>query len=173
MGFHIVQRLAARHGLPGWRRHGMRSQTAGTIAGRPVLLVKPLTFMNRSGHAFVELSRHEPFDLDELLVCYDELALPLGRIRIRPTGSHGGHNGMRSIIARLGTGEFPRLRVGVAPNSGSVEDASEFVLNPFRKGERPVVEDAIERAADAVECVLSEGLRAAMNRYNSEPLPPS
>lgn len=143
------------------------------IADRPILLVKPLTFMNRSGHAFVELSRDEPFDLDELLVCYDELALPIGRLRIRPTGSHGGHNGMRSIIAGLGSGGFPRLRLGVAPKRGSVRDASEFVLSPFRKGERPVIDEAVERGVDAVECALSEGLLAAMNRYNSEPMPPS
>jgi PTH1 family peptidyl-tRNA hydrolase len=127
-----------------------------------------MTWMNRSGAAVRALCESLECDPAEILVCYDELALPLGRIRIRSNGSHGGHNGMRSIIERLGTTEFPRLRVGIAPQRGAVDDGSEFVLSPFRRGERKIVEEALDRAADAVECAVNDGLLAAMNRFNPE-----
>ena len=102
--------------------------------------MKPMTWMNRSGIAVRGLRDSLACEPDEILVCYDELALPLGRIRLRPRGSHGGHNGMRSIIDRLETTEFPRLRVGIAPESGDVEDGSDFVLSPFSRHERPIAE---------------------------------
>jgi PTH1 family peptidyl-tRNA hydrolase len=170
VGYRIVDRLAGRHALPDWVRQDKRLQTAGTIGGESVILIRPLTFMNHSGRALASLYRDTEFTVEELLVCFDDLALPLGRLRIRPSGSAGGHNGMRSIIEHLGTEEFPRLRVGVFPESGAVDDASEFVLRPFRRRERTVIDDAIELAADAVECVLGEDLTTAMNRYNPEPL---
>lgn len=141
------------------------------MAGREVLLVQPLTYMNRSGVALVGVYRESSFDPDEMLVCYDDLDLPLGRLRIRPSGSAGGHKGMRSIIDRLGTREFPRLRVGIAPLSGGVRDASEYVLRPFRPSERDEIDLAEERAGDAIECVVTEGVVAAMNRFNSEAAP--
>lgn len=137
--------------------------------GREVTLVKPMTWMNRSGIAVAGLRDTLACGADEILVCYDELALPLGRIRLRPRGSHGGHNGMRSIIDRLGTTEFPRLRVGIAPENGIVDDGSEFVLSPFTREERPIAEEAAVRAADAVHCAITEDLLAAMNRFNPEP----
>ena len=127
-----------------------------------------MTWMNRSGIAVRALRDSLECEPSEILVCYDELALPLGRIRLRPNGSHAGHNGMRSIIDRLGTTEFPRLRIGIAPESGQVEDGGEFVLSPFRRGERAVVEEVVSRAVDAVECAVNEGLRTAMNRFNPE-----
>ena len=99
---------------------------------------------------------------------YDELALPLGRIRLRPRGSHGGHNGMRSIIDRLGTTEFPRLRMGIGP-AGEIVDGSDFVLSPFRRSERPLADEAVLRAVEAVECAAREDLTTAMNRFNPEP----
>lgn len=124
--------------------------------------------MNRSGQALAALHRDDPFEPEELIVCYDDFALPLGRIRIRPSGSAGSHNGMRSIVERLGTTSLPRLRVGVAP-AGAVRDATEFVLSPFRRAERPIIEEAEARASDALTCALTDGLRAAMNRYNPDP----
>ncbi|CAN5118058.1 aminoacyl-tRNA hydrolase [soil metagenome] len=169
MGFRILDVLAARHALPDWKRRGTRLETSGGVAGQAALLVKPLTFMNRSGQALVELRRVEPFGPDELLLCYDDFALPLGRIRIRPSGSHGGHNGMESVIERLGSSSFARLRVGIAPKSGGIDDNTDFVLSPFRRNERAVIDEAVERAVDAAECVVSEGLLAAMNCYNPEP----
>jgi len=128
-----------------------------------------MTWMNRSGIAVAGLRDNLACEPDEILVCYDELALPLGRIRLRPRGSHGGHNGMRSIIDRLGTTEFPRLRVGIAPENGIVDDGSEFVLAPFTREERPAAEEAAVRAAEAVHCAVTEDLLTAMNRFNPEP----
>ena len=130
--------------------------------------MKPLTWMNASGRALAALAREEPFEPEELLVCYDEIQLPLGRLRIRASGSHGGHNGMRSVLEALGTEHVPRLRVGIFPESGGVGDATEFVLRPFRRREEPIIEEAIVRAADAARCAIVEGLLAAMNRYNPE-----
>ena len=131
--------------------------------------MKPMTWMNRSGIAVAGLRESLACEPYEILVCYDELALPLGRIRLRPRGSHGGHNGMRSIIDRLGTTEFPRLRVGIAPGTGVVDDGSEFVLSPFTRKEHPIAEEAAIRAADAVECAITGDLLTAMNRFNPEP----
>ena len=133
----MLERLARRHGAPAWTRRGGRLETRIGIDGVEALLVQPRTFMNRSGSPLAELAREReageaPFDPGELLVCYDEIDLPLGRIRLRPSGSHAGHNGVRAIIERLGTSGFPRLRVGVAPTSGGIRDAAEFVLRPFR-----------------------------------------
>ena len=165
----MVDRLAGRHDAPKWKRRGRRLEATVTIGGFDVRLVKPGTYMNRSGVALGELRREEPFEPEELLVCYDEIDLPLGRLRLRPAGSHAGHNGVRSIIELLGSSDFPRLRVGVAPTSGGYQDAAEFVLRPFRRHEQEEAALAEERAADAVEMVLTEGLTAAMNRYNPEP----
>ena len=163
-----MDRLAERWDAGRWRRAGERLEARATPAGGSVALVKPMTWMNRSGIAVRALRDSLECEPSEILVCYDELALPLGRIRLRPNGSHAGHNGMRSIIDRLGTTEFPRLRIGIAPESGAVEDGGEFVLSPFRRGERPIVEEVISRAVDAVECAVNEGLRTAMNRFNPE-----
>ena len=161
--------LVGRWKADRWQRSGERSQARAAVGGREIALIKPMTWMNRSGNAVRALRDSLPCEPEEILVCYDELALPLGRIRLRPSGSHGGHNGMRSIIDRLGTTEFPRLRVGIAPEDGEVDDASEFVLSPFGRMERPRAEEAVVRAADAVECAVTEDLLTAMNRFNPEP----
>ena len=126
--------------------------------------------MNASGRALTALAREESFGPAELLVCYDELQLPIGRLRVRPSGSHGGHNGMRSVLEALGTEDVPRLRVGIFPARGGVEDATEFVLRPFRRREEPIIDAALARAADAVRCAIAEDLLTAMNRYNPEPV---
>ncbi|MGH7566657.1 MAG: aminoacyl-tRNA hydrolase [Gemmatimonadota bacterium] len=169
LGFWIVDLLAGRWQADRWRRSGERTQTHITVRDREIALIKPMTWMNRSGNAVRALRDSLECEPGEILVCYDELALPLGRIRLRPSGSHGGHNGMRSIIDRLGTTEFPRLRVGIGPEDGEVDDASEFVLAPFSRRELPLAEEAAVRAADAVECALTEDLLTAMNRFNPEP----
>ncbi|MGH7558106.1 MAG: aminoacyl-tRNA hydrolase [Gemmatimonadota bacterium] len=168
VGFRVLDGLAGEHGMA-WKRRGDRLQAIDEIDGRPVTLVKPLTWMNASGRALAALAREEPFELEELLVCYDELQLPIGRLRIRASGSHGGHNGMRSVLEALGTESVPRLRVGVFPESGGVRDATEFVLRPFRRREEPIIGEAIARAVDAVKCAIAEDLLTAMNRYNPEP----
>jgi PTH1 family peptidyl-tRNA hydrolase len=164
-----VDGLVARWKAGRWLRAGSRSETHAVVDGREITLVKPMTWMNRSGAAVAGLRDELACEPNEILVCFDELALPLGKVRLRPRGSHGGHNGMRSIIDRLGTTEFPRLRVGIAPLSVTVEDGSDFVLSPFTREERPLAEEAAVRAADAVHCAVTEGLLTAMNRYNPEP----
>jgi PTH1 family peptidyl-tRNA hydrolase len=164
-----VERLAARWKAGRWRRSAERVEVRALVGGREIALVKPMTWMNRSGIAVRALRDSLKCEPTEILVCYDELALPLGRIRLRPGGSHGGHNGMRSIIDRLGTTEFPRLRVGIGPPDGKMEDGSDFVLSPFRRNERRLVDEAVVRSADAIECAVTEDLLTAMNRFNPEP----
>lgn len=168
LGFRVAELLAARSKASAWIRAPERLEARATIGGREIVLAKPMTWMNRSGVAVRSLVQALACDPAEILVCYDELALPLGRIRLRPRGSHGGHNGMRSIIDRLGTTEFPRLRVGIGPD-GEVGDGSDFVLSPFRRAERPLADEAVVRAAEAAECAVREDLTTAMNRFNPEP----
>jgi PTH1 family peptidyl-tRNA hydrolase len=171
VGFRVVDELARR-----WRisldRLECNSRTgrldgAGGVSGE-VLLAQPQTYMNRSGYAarcFAELHQLEPASL---LVVYDEVSLPLGRLRLRRSGSPAGHRGLESVIESLRTAEVPRLRLGVAPADGppAGEDLVEFVLSPFAAGDRDAVEEMIRRAADAAETWLREGVEAAMNRFN-------
>ena len=130
-----------------------------------VALAKPLTFMNRSGRAVTALLDRYGLEPDRMLVVYDDLALPVGALRLRGKGSHGGHNGVRDVIAALGSSEFPRLRVGVGnsfPPGGQVS----FVLAPFDDDERPAADAAVADAADAALAFARSGLAAAMNQYN-------
>jgi peptidyl-tRNA hydrolase, PTH1 family len=128
------------------------------------LLCKPMTYMNRSGKALLELSRDGDLQPQEILVIYDDFALELGMIRIRATGSSGGHNGMQSIIDHLGTIQFPRIRLGI--QTDEMENWVEFVLQNFKKKEMKIVSEMIDACADAVELIFKEGLSTAMNRYN-------
>jgi len=136
----------------------------------PIVLAQPQTMMNASGNAAVELCRAcNVHDLSDLLVAYDELDLPLGTVRMRDKGSSGGHNGMRSIIERLGTQEIARLRIGIGrPPPG--EDPIDYVLTTFRPDERPIVEQAVRYAADAVESWVELGPAETMNRFNRSPV---
>jgi PTH1 family peptidyl-tRNA hydrolase len=129
------------------------------------LLAKPLTFMNLSGFAVGELLRFFKIEREQLLVVVDEVQLELGRLRIRPSGSAGGHNGLKSLIAQLGTDAFPRLRIGVG-RGDSRRDLADHVLAKFDPDERPIVDEAVARAADAVGVFVSEGIGPVMNRFN-------
>ena len=170
VGFDVVDKLAGRHRF---RLNLHRDHVhcgLGTIASTPVLLAKPMTYMNRSGEAARALLARYPLETPRLLVIVDDVALPPGRIRIRPSGSDGGHNGLSSIIASLGTQGFPRVRVGIgSPPPGQMV---EYVLSRFSPQEREMVDDAIHRAADAVEAILTEGVQTAMNRFNASSAPP-
>ncbi|MBI2844106.1 MAG: aminoacyl-tRNA hydrolase [Armatimonadetes bacterium] len=164
VGFEVVDTLARRHKTRIARRLGRVLVARATINGREVILAKPQTYMNLSGEAVAYIARREKIDPSEILIVYDDMALQLGRIRIRPEGSSGGHKGMKSIIERLGTQEFPRLRVGI----GSADrGAVEHVLSKFSRNEVPIAREAVQRAADAVETILGEGIEPAMNLYNS------
>ena len=166
VGFRVVDLLADRWGLTGKGR--VKDGAALLEAHRPdpvgkVLLVKPLKFMNLSGGPLRAALRQTDVDVgSELLVVADEIDLPLGRIRLRRSGSAAGHNGLRDIIAALGTNEFNRLRIGV----GRAGDAGDHVLATFRPDERPLVDEMVALAADAGERWLHDGIDEAMNAFN-------
>lgn len=128
------------------------------------LLCKPLTYMNRSGKVLLVLSREMELQPSEVLVIYDDFALALGMIRVRASGSSGGHNGVQSIIDHFGSTQFPRIRLGI--QTEEMENWVEFVLNNFKKKELPVVAETLDSCTDAVELILKEGITTAMNRYN-------
>ena len=166
IGFQIVDALARGHGLAFARHKEAKARVAeGVIAGRPVLLAKPQTFMNLSGKSVARLGRSKEIPPERILVVYDDLDVPLGRLRLRPGGGSGGHKGMRSIIDLLGTQEFPRLRVGIDRPAGGM-DPADYVLQPFDDGERPLLEELVARAVAAVECWLEEGIVRAMDLFN-------
>jgi len=163
-GFHCLDRIAQTWGLSFDRVRFKAYLATGRVAGVKVLLAKPLTFMNESGDAVVRLVNWYKVPVANLLIIYDDLDLPLGKIRLRPDGSAGGHKGMRSIISRLGTQDFPRLRLGIGrPDRG---EPYQYVLHNFTSEQRAAMEDAYEKAITAVECFLTEGIASAMSRFN-------
>ena len=159
LGFLAVDRLADDLGLEIRNRHCKALTARGKIGSEEVLLAKPETFMNLSGMSVRELTeKYELRPEAHLMVIYDELDLPLGKIRIRERGSSAGHNGMKSIIGALGTQEFLRIRLGIAPETR--------ILKPFRKSQLKAVDEMLDLAAEAVNVIIKEGRAAAMNRFN-------
>ncbi|MBI4681764.1 MAG: aminoacyl-tRNA hydrolase [Nitrospirae bacterium] len=164
IGFKVIDALSARFNI------SIRQKTTNFVYGRGLIedqkavLIKPLTFMNRSGIAVWDaIRRHE--GIDNILVVHDDLDLETGVIRIRKTGSSGGHNGIQSIIDRLGSNDFVRLKIGIGrPNRGPAE---KYVLRPFNKQEKPVMEEAVETAADAIQEILARGISSAQNKFHS------
>ena len=167
VGFQCLDRLAEAWGLPFSRRKHKALLAQGEIAGLKVILAKPQTFMNLSGDAVERLARFYKLPPENILVIYDDLDLPLGRVRLRPEGGSGGHKGMKSIVEHLGTNGFPRLRVGIGrPTHG---DPVDYVLDDFAPDEQIAIEEAYERVVSTVELWLTEGIATAMNRYNLSP----
>lgn len=165
-GFLVVEALARAHKLAFARRRRTRAYVAeGWVGKQQVLLAKPQTFMNLSGRAVGRLSRAHGIPPERILVVYDELDLPLGRLRIRSEGGSGGHKGMRSIIETLGTQSFPRLRVGIDRPPGRM-DPADYVLQPFSSQEQACLTQVLEWSVAAIECWLDEGIVAAMDRFN-------
>lgn len=166
IGWMALDRLAHERGFSFKTDRRFRADIAETHVpetGEKVIAVKPLTYMNLSGEAVGAVMRFYKAEPADVLVLYDDIALPLGMIRVRPGGSAGGHNGIKSLIQHLGTQEFPRVRVGVgAPVGGAIG----HVLGTFRKEEWPAVHEAIALALSAASCVLREGVLPAMNRFN-------
>ena len=163
VGFDVADVLTERHGLT-WESAPADAMMA-RWRGAGALIVKPLTFMNLSGHAVGDLLRYFKVDVPDMLVIVDEVQLELGRLRARPNGSAGGHNGLKSLIQQLGTDGFARLRIGVG-RGDQRRDLADHVLATFDKDERPVIADAGARAADAVELFVNEGIGPMMNRFN-------
>jgi PTH1 family peptidyl-tRNA hydrolase len=166
LGFLTIDRLANDRGIE-IRNRQCRALTARTeIAGTPVVLAKPETYMNLSGLSVRDLVAEHQVDVTtDLIVIYDELDLPLGSIRIRQRGSSAGHNGMESILGALGTSEILRIRLGIAPDR-KVSDGVKYVLTPFRRAQEKVVDELLDAAAQAVEVILKDGPAAAMNKFN-------
>ncbi len=165
VGFAVVSTLGERHGISG-RTVGSAIVGEGEINGERVVLAQPTTFMNESGRAVAQLRRKHPdVDLADYMIVVDEMDLPTGTLRMRAKGSAGGHNGLKSIIAALGTEAFPRLRIGVGRPLPSV-DPVDHVLTRFRPEEREAINAAIVAAADAVEYWIQYGIEEAMNRFN-------
>jgi PTH1 family peptidyl-tRNA hydrolase len=173
LGFRVVESLArARSGR--WREQGRNRRVARIdIAGHDVLLLEPLTFMNLSGNALRPVVDAESVPPARVLVVCDDIALPLGQLRLRPAGSDGGHNGLVSVIERLETTAFPRLRMGVGPVPPRV-DPAEFVLAEFLPEEAAVVDEMIQQATECAAAWIAEGIDRAMGRFNTrrEPLAP-
>src|SRR5687768_3894098 len=168
VGFDAVDLLAARHGAQ-WSAapRGIEALVAPWKMGG-AMFAKPLTFMNLSGGAVVPLLQFYKIDPADLLVIVDEVQLETGRLRVRPSGSAGGHNGLKSVIGSLGSGAFARLRIGVG-RGDSRRDLADHVLAKFDADERETIADAIGRAADAAEIFVSDGPDEAMNRFNRKP----
>jgi PTH1 family peptidyl-tRNA hydrolase len=166
LGFLVVDRIANEYGVE-VRNRQCRALTARVVIGsETVLLAKPETFMNLSGISVRELvSKHEVTSEKDLIVIQDELDFPLGTIRLQRRRSSAGHNGIESIISALGTQDFLRIRMGVAPDR-KIEDGMSYLLAPFRKAQVKVVDEMLEVGAEALKAVLTEGESAAMNRFN-------
>lgn len=168
VGFLVIEELRRRHGSPAEMRFARCA--VSRVSGRDpgLLLARPQIYMNRSGLAVTTLLEAEAASADDLFVVCDDLNLEFGALRIRPRGTHGGHNGLRSIIDCLGTTEFCRLRVGIGPLPPG-DDQAEFVLERFPSADRRILPGLIEDAADCLLAAVDDGLEQAMSRYNRRP----
>jgi len=173
IGFICLNHFAKTQGIRFDKKQGKARIGIGELAGTKVAVAKPQTFMNLSGQSISRLVKKFDINFDDLLVIHDDLDLPLGKIRIRRGGGSGGHKGIESIISCLGSQDFPRLRVGIGrptATGGSTEitdaDVTNYVLSDFTPEQKPIINQAIPRVSEAIHCLLTEGLTAAMNRYN-------
>lgn len=165
VGFHVIDLLATRHQIQVTRHRHRALFGRGQIGGQDCLLVKPQTFMNDSGDAVLRLLLYYHLTPADVLLIYDDLALDLGMMRLRRGGSDGGHKGVRSVIAYLKTADIARLRLGIGkPSEGT--SAINFVLSRFAKSDGAKVEEMLDRAAQAVEAYVKEGIEVTMNRFN-------
>ena len=165
VGFEVVDELARRLGVGDYDSwHGRAEVLRPSIGGTAVLLAKPLTYMNESGQPIGELARYFKIETADLLIVLDEVQLPLGKLRARSSGSAGGHNGLKSVIAHLGD-QVPRLRLGVGRGDGR-RDLADHVLSRFEPADQGEVERMIARAADAAEAFVTDGIAAVMNQFN-------
>ena len=168
VGFDVIDMLADRYNISVDGRKGRALVGKGIIEGQKVLLVKPQTYMNLSGESLRELVNYYKIDEEhELLVIYDDISLDVGQLRIRKKGSAGGHNGIKNIIANLGTDVFPRIKIGVGEKPKKY-DLADYVLGHFSAEDQTVMNEAFKEASDAVEMMLREGADRAMNHYNAK-----
>ncbi len=163
VGFRCVDHFARLNRIPLTKRQQRAKIGTGVVAETEVVVAKPGTFMNLSGEAVGRLVRRFGVPLEDLIVVHDDMDLPLGKVRIRRRGSSAGHKGVKSIVASLGSQDFPRIRVGIGRPDG---DEISYVLSDFTAAEKQVIEEAVATASDAIHCILTEGIEAAMNRCN-------
>ena len=166
LGFMLIDKLAHDAQIVVGRRECSALVGRGEMEGTRTKLAKPQTFMNLSGVAVAQLkSKYEVADAAQVLAVTDDFALPFGKLRVRPSGSAGGHNGLKSLIAKLGTQDFPRVRLGIAPDH-PLSNSADFVLAEFPRKDREALATLVERATDAVEVILTNGIAEAMSRFN-------
>jgi PTH1 family peptidyl-tRNA hydrolase len=170
VGFMLVDNLAKRLGTTFSRMESRALVTKTTYLDKRLILAKPQTYMNLSGQAVASLVKFYKIPLENLLIAYDDVDLPLGTIRLRPMGGSAGQKGMRSTVERLGTEEFPRIRLGIDRPPGAMQ-AANYVLQDFSKDEIEIVNHVIDRATDATLVFVTEGLDVAMNKYNTHNAP--
>ena len=166
VGFQVIDRLLARHEVTrSWNKFQAEVFQCRQDTGKSLLLLKPQTFMNLSGRTVSAVMSYYDLPVNQLMVVCDDFHLPLGKLRFRRNGSHGGQKGLADIIARLGTNEFSRLRIGIAAPDG--KDAIDHVLGTFTPDERPVIDDAVARSCEALETWLESDIEVVMNQYNA------
>ena len=166
VGFMVADEIAERQSKPIQRLKFKALTNVLTISGEKVLVMKPITYMNLSGEAVRQAADFYKVPPERVLVVSDDTALPVGKLRIRVKGSAGGHNGLKSIIQHLGTDQFPRLRVGVGEKPHPDYDLADWVLGKFVGEDKKAIDAAVKRAADAVECILAEGIDRGMGKFN-------
>ena len=166
VGFMVADEVAERQNKPIQRLKFKALTNIFTISGEKVLVMKPITYMNLSGEAVRPAADFYKIPPARVLVVSDDTALPVGRLRIRTKGSAGGHNGLKSIIQHLGTDQFPRLRVGVGEKPHPDYDLADWVLGKFAGEDKKAIDAAVKRAADAIECILAEGIDRGMGKFN-------
>ncbi len=167
IGYETIDVLCGKYGVSLNKTKFRADCGEAVIAGEKALLIKPLTYMNLSGESVREFAEFYKVDNDRVIVLYDDVALPVGKLRIRPKGSPGGHNGIRNIIYQLGSEEFPRVRIGIGAPPHPEFPMADYVLGRFSKEETELLIPAVKRAADAVEVIISDGVGAAMNQFNA------
>lgn len=163
IGFVALEDIAERHGIE-FKERELYRIGKGSIGDKDIILVEPLTFMNRSGIAVRDVMRRFNALPDYTIVIHDDIDMETGKLKLRKNGSSGGHNGVESIIQAIGTNEFIRVKIGVGREEGMA--AEDYVLRKFRKEEVPMIRDAVHRAADAVEVIIKHGIEKAMNSFN-------
>ena len=164
-GFMVLDAAGQKWGAEwkAWQNLGVYAKV--TVAGKEVFLLKPSTYMNESGRAVSSLARFYKIPPQNCLVCFDDVSLAVGKLRLRKSGSAGGQKGMKSVIEQLGTQDIPRLRLGIGPKPEKF-DLANFVISKFPKADQPALEDALSRAVDALEMLFTQGMEKAMNTFN-------
>lgn len=163
----VIDELSKRWNIPLNKEKFKGLYGVGVVGGEKVILLKPLTYMNLSGESIRPLLDYYDIDIEDLIVIYDDLDLPIGKIRLRMKGSAGGHNGIKSTIQHLGTQEFKRIRIGIdRPKAGMA--VTDYVLSSFSEEERPVIDEAVKKAANACETWLSKTFLEVMNEFNQQ-----